>query len=317
MSTADLVGTPEVRALEERFVPQDQQRDYETTVGHRPSERLQTHRAKEQAMTAANDRGLGPAGRVAVVTGGSAGIGAATVRALAADGAAVGFSARDAAGVAALESEVSAAGGRVLGVAADMSVPEDIDAFLGRVGDELGPVDILVNNVGRATERGFRRASDEDWRALFDVNLISAVHATRTVLTGMRERGWGRVVMVSSLAAKSPQPREIDYAASKVAMIALAKGLARLYGRDGVLVNSVLPGVIMTPMWERGAEAIAAAAGSSADEVIANISADVPVGRYGTPEEVASVIAFLASDAASYINGAAIDVDGGLNNGLY
>jgi NAD(P)-dependent dehydrogenase (short-subunit alcohol dehydrogenase family) len=268
-------------------------------------------------MTTEKGEEGGLAGRVAVVTGGSAGIGAATVRALAADGAAVGFSARNAEAVAALESEISTAGGRVLGVPADMSVPDEIDAFLGRVGDELGPVDILVNNVGRAGEKGFRRTSDEEWRELFDVNLISAVHATRTVLAGMRERGWGRVVMVSSLAAKSPQPTAIDYAATKVAMVALAKGLARLYGRDGVLVNSVLPGVIMTPMWERGAEAIAAAAGSSADEVVAKIAADVPVGRYGTPEEVASVIAFLASDAASYINGAAINVDGGLNAGLF
>jgi 3-oxoacyl-[acyl-carrier protein] reductase len=258
----------------------------------------------------------GLAGRVAVVTGGSTGIGAATVRALAADGAAVGFSARNAAAVAALETQVSATGVRVLGVAADMSVPEEIDAFLGRVAEELGPVDVLVNNVGRSADRGFSRSNDEGWRELFELNLISAVHATREVLVGMRKRRWGRVVMVSSLAAKVPNP-SIDYAASKVALLAVSKGLARQYGRDGVLVNSVLPGLIMTPMWERGAEAIAGATGSGADEVIANLAKEVPIGRYGTAEEVAAVIAFLVSDAASYVNGAAIDVDGGLYQGLY
>jgi len=258
----------------------------------------------------------GLAGRVAVVTGGSAGIGAATVRALVADGAAVGFSARNAEAVAAFESELSATGARVVGVAADMSVAEEIDTFLGRVGDELGPVDILVNNAGRAGDRGFSRSTDESWRELFDLNLMSAVHATRAVLGGMRERSWGRVVMVSSLAAKMPYP-SIDYAASKVAMLAVAKGLARHYGRDGILINTVLPGMIMTSMWERALGRIAGATGSSVDEVGANIAEGIPLGRFGAAEEVAAVIAFLVSDAASYINGAAIDVDGGLYNGLY
>jgi len=267
-------------------------------------------------MTTERGGGGGLAGRVAVVTGGSAGIGAATVRALVADGAAVGFSARNVEAVAALESELSATGVRVVGVAADMSVAEEIDSFLGRVGDVLGPVDILVNNAGRAGDRGFSRSTDESWRELFDLNLMGAVHATRAVLGGMRDRGWGRVVMVSSLAAKMPYP-SIDYAASKVAMLAVAKGLARHYGRDGILINSVLPGLIMTPMWERALARIAGATGSSVDDVGASIAEGIPLGRFGTAEEVAAVIAFLVSDAASYINGAAIDVDGGLYNGLY
>jgi NAD(P)-dependent dehydrogenase (short-subunit alcohol dehydrogenase family) len=252
---------------------------------------------------------------VAVVTGGTAGIGAATVRALAADGATVGFSGRNEEMIAALEGEASAGG--IRGIAADMSLPEQIDAFLERVNDELGPVDILVNNVGAGPTRNFQYMSDQDWRELFELNLISAVHATRAVLGGMRKRGWGRVVMVSSLAAKAPDAALVDYAASKAAMLATAKALARRYGRDGVLVNSVLPGLIMTAMWERGAQEIATARSSSAEEVLATMAGRVPLGRYGTPEEVASVIAFLASDAASYVNGAAIDIDGGLHAGLY
>jgi 3-oxoacyl-[acyl-carrier protein] reductase len=257
-------------------------------------------------------------GKVAVVTGASAGIGAATVRTLAANGAAVGFCARANEAVAALENEVIAAGGRVVGVAADMSVTEQIDTFLERIGDELGPVDILVNNVGESSSSGsFGRLGDQDWRDLFDINVISAVHTTRGVLGGMRERGWGRIVMVSSLSAKLPGAGGIDYAASKAAMLSLAKALARSYGRDGVLVNAVLPGLIMTPMWERGAEAIGRATDSAPDEVFKKMAARVPLGRYGNPEEVASVIAFLVSDGASYVNGAAIDIDGGLYEGLY
>jgi NAD(P)-dependent dehydrogenase (short-subunit alcohol dehydrogenase family) len=268
-------------------------------------------------MTTAKGGSGGLAGRVAVVTGGSAGIGAATVRALTADGAAVGFSARNGETVAALESELSATAARVLGVAADMSVAEEIDAFLGRVSEELGPVDILVNNAGAGGGPEFERSTDEGWRELFDLNLMGAVHATRAVLGGMRERGWGRVVMVSSVAAKAPGTPPIDYSASKVAMLAVAKGLARHYGRDGILINTVLPGMVMTSMWERALGRIAAATGSSVDEVNASITAGIPLGRYGTAEEVAAVIAFLVSDHASYINGAAIDVDGGLYNGLY
>ena len=189
-------------------------------------------------MTTGKDGDGGLAGRVAVVTGGSAGIGAATVRALVGDGAAVGFSARNAEAVAALESELSATGATVVGVAADMSVAEEIDSFLGRVGAELGPVDILVNNAGAGGAPEFEHfrpttAGGE----LFDLNLIGAVHATRAVLGGMRERGWGRVVMVSSVAAKAPGTPPIDYSASKVAMVAVAKGLARHCGRDGILIK--------------------------------------------------------------------------------
>lgn len=265
-------------------------------------------------MTGANGGGL--AGRVAVVTGGSAGIGAATVRALAEAGAVVAFSGRNGDAIAALERDASERGCRVLGIAADMSSTDEIDAFLQRAQDELGAVDVLVNNVGVEGRGSFLRASDDDWRQVFETNLISAVHTTRAVLGGMRERGWGRVVMVSSIAAKAPGG-PVTYAASKAAMLAASKSLALNYGRSGILINAVLPGAIMTPMWERASEEIAKASGTTAEEVLAGMAKRVPLGRYGTPEEIAGVIVFLASDAASYINGAAIAVDGGLYEGLY
>lgn len=251
--------------------------------------------------------------RVALVTGASAGIGAATVRKLGAAGHAVAFCARDPARVERLAAEVGQEGEEVLGIVADMSDAASIDAFLERATAGLGPADVLVNNVGQSPSRNFLRMSDDDWRALFDLNLIAAVRCTRAVLPAMRERKWGRIVMVGSAAAKLPNAPLVDYAASKAAMLATAKALARRYGRDGVLVNSVLPGLIHTPMWERAATEIAAATDSTPEAVIDRLGAEVPVGRYGTPEEVAEVIAFLVGDAASYVNGAALDVDGGSN----
>jgi 3-oxoacyl-[acyl-carrier protein] reductase len=250
-------------------------------------------------------------GRRAVLTGASLGIGAAAVRALADQGAHVSFCSRDADNVAALADFRPASGqGRVRGFTADMADGKSVDAFLDAVQAE-GPVDILVNNVGASPSRNFLYMSDEDWTSLFELNLMSAVRCTRRLLPAMRQRKWGRVIMVSSGAGLYPNPALIDYSASKAAMISIGKSLARKYGADNVLVNSVLPGLIHTPMWERAAGEVAAANGTTVDAVLANNARSVPVGRYGTAEEIAAVIVFLCTSAASYINGAAITVDGG------
>ena len=159
--------------------------------------------------------------------------------------------------------------------------------------------------------------SDDDWTSLFELNLLSAVRCTRRLLPAMRKQGWGRVVMISTGGAKYPNAALVDYAASKSALVTTAKALARKYGSDGVLVNSVLPGLIRTQMWERAASEIAGAGGQSVEDVFAARSENVPVGRYGTAEEVADLVLFLCSDRASYINGAAIDVDGGLGTHVF
>ena len=249
-------------------------------------------------------------GRRAVVTGASLGIGAATVRLLADMGAEVEFCARTKDAVEGLVASQPEAEGHIYGHVADMGDRDSVETFLGEVRGR-GEVSILVNNVGASPSRNFQYMTDEEWSQLHELNLMSAVRCTRHFLPGMRSQKWGRIVMIASGAAKYPGAALVDYAATKAAMVATGKALAGKYGRDGVLVNSVLPGLIHTAMWDRAAGEVAEASGSSAEEVLANNSKSVPVGRYGTAEEVANVIAFLCTDAASYVNGAAIDVDGG------
>ena len=250
-------------------------------------------------------------GKKAVVTGASLGIGAAVVKMLADQGADVSFCARNQKGVDELAGyEADGKLGTVKGFVADMGEVESTNQFIQTI-QANGQVDILVNNVGASPSRNFLYMTDEDWQSLHELNLLSAVRCTRAFLPHMRERKWGRVIMVSSSAGKYPNAALIDYGATKAAMISISKSLAKKYGSDGVLINSVLPGLIHTAMWERAANEIAEATGTTAESVIQNNSRGVPVGRYGTSEEVAALIVFLCSKAASYINGTSIEVDGG------
>ena len=245
-------------------------------------------------------------GKRAVVTGASLGIGEATVKELSDLGAEVIFCARNQEAVDALASYSD----KVTGLTADMGDAESTNEFLDAI-EAVGGADILVNNVGASPSRNFLYMTDEDWQELHELNILSAVRCTRRLMPKMRKQNWGRIVMVASGAAKYPNPALIDYGATKAAMISISKSLSIKYGGDGVLINSVLPGLIYTAMWERAATEIAEATGSTLEDVIDNNGKTVPVGRYGASEEVANVIAFLCTEAASYVNGAAIEVDGG------
>lgn len=258
-------------------------------------------------------------GRRALVTGASAGIGAAVVRGLVARGVTVACCARSQHGLDELVASIDAEGERelVYPYVADMGDAESTAAFLDAVASEVGDVDIVVNNVGASPSRNFLFMTDDEWSELFQLNLMSAVRCTRAFLPHMRRQKWGRVVMVSTGAAKNPDASLVDYAASKAAMVSVAKSLARKYGADNVLVNSVLPGLVHTSMWDRAAGEIAESSGTSVESVFAARSANVPLGRFGTPEEIANVVLFLCSEEASYVNGAAIDVDGGRASGMF
>ncbi len=251
-------------------------------------------------------------GRRAIVTGASLGIGAAVVEMLADHGASVAFCARNPDGVELLSNYAPASGeGSVNGYVADMADGESVSSFLHSVDADDRPADILINNVGASPSRNFLYMTDEDWEQLHQLNLLSAVRCTRHCLPHMRQQKWGRVIMVASGAAMYPGAALIDYAATKAAMVATGKALAGKYGADNVLTNSVLPGLIHTAMWERAAGEVAEASGTTPEAIIERNGQSVPVGRYGTSEEVASVITFLCSNAASYVNGATITVDGG------
>jgi 3-oxoacyl-[acyl-carrier protein] reductase len=253
---------------------------------------------------------LGLQERVCVVTGSTAGIGLATARLLATEGARVVVSGRNPERVDAARADVGAA----LGVAGDLSKPAAPRELIARAEAELGQVDCLVNNVGLAVQVGFDELADDDWEAMWQLNVMSYVRAIQAALPGMRGRGSGRIVNVSSTAGKRPSMSMPDYSVTKAAVLSLSRLVADLYAADGILCNAVTPGPTASPAWlaEGGlADQAAARSGKSREEVLAGVAKGRPLGRLAEPEEIAAVIVFLCSDRASYVTGSAWSADGG------
>lgn len=253
---------------------------------------------------------LGLRDRVCVVTGSTAGIGLAAARLLADEGASVVVTGRDSERV---EQARQAAGAR-LGVVADLGEPAAAEELVVEATDALGAVDCLVNNVGIAYQAGFDELSDSDWDEMWQLNVMSAIRAIRAVLPAMRERGTGVVVNVSSTAGKRPSTGMPNYSVTKAAMLSLSRLVADLYARDGIRCNAVTPGPTATGAWlddDGLADQQARRTGSSRAEVLESVGAGRPLGRLARPEEIAAVIAFLCSDRASYVTGAAWSADGG------
>ena len=253
---------------------------------------------------------LGLRDRVCVVTGSTGGIGLAAARLLVSEGARVVVNGRDADRVDAARRESGAA----LGVAADLSRPEAPGELLGRVASELGPVDCLVNNVGLAYQADFLAVADHEWDELWQVNVMSFVRAIRAVVPSMRERGAGVIVNVSSTAAKRPSAAMPHYSVTKAAVLSLSRLVADLYAKDGIRCNAVTPGPTATDAWLGAgglADQQAERSGAEREEVLVSVGAGRPLGRLAEPDEIAAVIAFLCSDRASYVTGAAWSADGG------
>lgn len=253
---------------------------------------------------------LGLGDRVCIVTGSTAGIGRETARLLAEEGARVVVSGRDQGRV----DEASAEIGAALGVAVDLGTPEGPARLVETAAKEVGPVDCLVNNVGVAYQRSFDELTDADWQEMWDLNVMSYVRAINAVLPGMRERGSGRIVNVSSTAGKRPSAGMPDYSVTKAAVLSLSRLVADVYAADGILCNAVTPGPTASPAWlaEGGlADQAAARSGKSREEVLEGVGKGRPLGRLANPEEIAAVIVFLCSDRASYVTGSAWSADGG------
>lgn len=255
-------------------------------------------------------------GRTALVTGSSAGVGAAIAEHLAREGCRVLVHGRRAATAAAQADRITRLGGDAEAVHGDLGAPSSTEAMLASVRG-LGPVDILVANAGPFTEHTFTDADDDAWIGAFEGNVMSAVRCTRALVPAMRERGWGRVITVSTRAAITPLPNMTEYSAAKAAVVNLTVNLAQQLAGSGVTANTISPGVILTPGMREMFEQRAAAAGD--DRPWPDLEADIvggyaanPTGRLGRPEDIAAAALFLASPRADYITGATLRVDGGI-----
>ena len=257
---------------------------------------------------------LGIEGKVALLTGASRGIGHAGAAALAAEGARVAICARGREAVEAAARDIAArTGGAVTAFVADMSRAEDIERLLSEVAESLGPVDILLANNGGPPRGGFDSLDDGRWQEGFDVTMMSTVRLIRGVLPHMRQRRWGRVLTVVSSSVRQPVDQLELSNALRPGIVGMFKSLAVTMGKDNVLFNCIAPGRIMTERFLAGSKN----AGMTEEAYAEKHRATVPLGRIGRPEEVGDVIAFLASERASYINGATVIVDGGMIRSLH
>lgn len=258
--------------------------------------------------------GEGLDGRCAVVTGASRGIGRDVADRLATAGASVLLVAR---GEDDLDAAVASCPGpgEVSALAIDVAGAHAAERIVSVATERHGPPAVLVNNAGQARWRPLAEIPDADWQAAWELNVMAPLRLMRAVIPGMAERGWGRIVNVSSTAGKRPSPNMAEYSVAKAAQLSLSKVFADAHAREGVLVNAVCPGPTASEMWmaEGGLldQSRELSGASSREEALQSAGSSRPIGRLAEPAEVGAVIAFLCSEEASYVSGAAWSVDGG------
>jgi 3-oxoacyl-[acyl-carrier protein] reductase len=255
---------------------------------------------------------LGLRGKVAAVTGGSEGIGRATVLRLAAEGAKVAICARRPEVLNAFVDELRKSGADVLPVIADAAKPGEAERFIAETVKHFGCIDIVVNNAGATGQSPFEKVDDKAWQQDLDIKVFAHIRTTRAAVPHMKKQGGGRIINLNMVGAKQPFAGSFPTTITRAAGLALAKALSKEYAADNILVNVVAVGKIKSKQQERRA----AREGISVAEHYEKTGKTVPLGRMGEAEEVANVIAFLASDAASYVTGCCVNVDGGLSGVL-
>jgi 3-oxoacyl-[acyl-carrier protein] reductase len=260
---------------------------------------------------------LGLRGRRAIVAAASKGLGKAVAAALAQEGANVVIFSRDATAIGQAAEELTQSGAQVLGLAADVTREEDLEQVVEAALDRFGGVDILYNNAGGPRPGFFDALTDQDWESAFQLNLLSSVRLTRLCLPHMRRQRWGRVITGTSSSVKQPIEDLMLSNSIRSATTAWSKTLSDQVARDGITVNTLAPGRILTERLRQIDLAESQRTGASAEEVSRRKLSAIPAGRYGTPEEFGAAAAFLASEQASYITGVTLLVDGGAFRGTY